>query len=149
MKVTLGILAHVDAGKTTLSERLLYLGGTLRRCGRVDDGDACLDYTAVERTRGITVFSAQAAFRHAGNDYFLLDTPGHGDFSPEMERCLAALDWAVLVVSASGGFDAGTERLWRLLEARNIPTAASSPTSAGTTRARTVRPSAAPRVRAP
>ena len=123
MKVTLGILAHVDAGKTTLSEQLLYRCGVLRRCGRVDDGDACLDFTPVERSRGITVFTAGASFSHGSNDYFLLDTPGHGDFSPEMERCLAAMDWAVLLISAAGGFDAHTERLWRLLEARGIPTA--------------------------
>ena len=100
MNVTLGILAQVDGGKTTLSEQLLYRGGALRSVGRVDDGGACMDFTAVERARGITVFSAQAVFSHGDNRYFLLDTPGHGDFSPEMERCLAALDAAILVIGA-------------------------------------------------
>ena len=90
MNVTLGILAQVDGGKTTLSEQLLYRGGALRSVGRVDDGGACMDFTAVERASGITVFSAQAVFSHGDNRYFLLDKPGHGDFSPEMEQSLAA-----------------------------------------------------------
>ncbi len=121
MNVTLGILAQVDGGKTTLSEQLLYRGGALRSVGRVDDGGACMDFTAVERARGITVFSAQAVFSHGDNRYFLLDTPGHGDFSPEMERCLAALDAAILVIGASLPIPARTERLWQLLERRGIP----------------------------
>lgn len=121
MNVTIGILAHADAGKTTLSEQLLYRGGTLRSCGRVDRGDACLDFAPVERSRGITVYSAQASFAHGENRYFLLDTPGHTDFSPEMERCLDAMDCAVLVVSAGDGVQAQTEKLWRLLEARQVP----------------------------
>ena len=121
MNVTIGILAHVDAGKTTLSEQILYRCGALRSCGRVDHGDACLDFTAVERGRGITVFSAQAGFCHGSNSYFLLDTPGHTDFSPEMERCLAALDYAILVISATAGVQAHTETLWRLLRERKIP----------------------------
>ncbi len=121
MNVTLGILAHVDAGKTTLSEQMLYRCGVLRACGRVDRGDACLDFAPVERRRGITVFSAQAQFRHGENQYFLLDTPGHADFSPEMERCLAAMDLSILVVSAAGGVEVGTERIWRLLQERGLP----------------------------
>lgn len=122
MNVTLGILAQVDGGKTTLSEQLLYRGGALRSMGRVDDGGTCMDFTPVERARGITVFSAQATFCHGQTRYFLLDTPGHGDFSPEMERCLAAMDAAILVIGASGPIPARTERLWQLLAQRKIPT---------------------------
>lgn len=117
----IGVLAHVDAGKTTLSEQLLYLGGTIRHCGRVDHADACLDFTDVERRRGITVFSAQAEFCHGRNRYFLVDTPGHADFSPEMERSLSVLDYAVLVISCVDGIQAHTETLWRLLRERGLP----------------------------
>lgn len=121
MNVTIGILAHVDAGKTTLSEQLLYRCGVTRTLGRVDNKDTVLDYAPVERERGITVFAAQADFFHGGNHYFLLDTPGHNDFQPELERCLAVLDCALLVVSCAGGPLLQTERLWRLLESRGIP----------------------------
>ena len=119
--MTIGVLAHVDAGKTSLSEQLLYLGGALRQPGRVDHQDALLDFDPVERRRGITVFSGQARFSHGGRDYFLLDTPGHADFSGEMERCLAALDCAILVVSAVDGIQAHTETIWHLLCAHDLP----------------------------
>ena len=102
-KICVGILAHVDAGKTTLSEQLLYLGGALRERGRVDHGDAFLDTEPIERERGITVFSGQADFCWGNSVYYLLDTPGHTDFSAEMERVLPALDYAILVVSCAEG----------------------------------------------
>ena len=121
MRKTIGILAHVDAGKTTLSEQLLYLGGALRERGRVDHGDAFLDAEPIERERGITVFSGQADFRWGDSVYYLLDTPGHTDFSAEMERVLPALDFAVLVVSAAEGVQGHTETLWRLLGHYGIP----------------------------
>lgn len=121
MNVTLGILAHVDAGKTTLSEAVLYRCGALRNLGRVDYGDACLDFDPDERQRGITIYSAVAEFTQGDNRYFLVDTPGHADFLPELERCLSVLDYALLVISATDGIQAGTVRLWRLLQQRNIP----------------------------
>lgn len=120
-KICVGILAHVDAGKTTLSEQLLYLGGALRERGRVDHGDAFLDTEPIERERGITVFSGQADFRWGGSVYYLLDTPGHTDFSAEMERVLPALDYAILVVSCAEGVQGHTETLWRLLAHYNVP----------------------------
>jgi len=119
--MTIGVLAHVDAGKTSLSEQLLFRGGALRQPGRVDHQDALLDFDPVERRRGITVFSGQARFSYGERDYFLLDTPGHADFSGEMERCLAALDCAILVVSAVDGVQAHTETIWRLLCEHNLP----------------------------
>ena len=121
--LTLGVLAHVDAGKTTLSEAMLYRCGARRALGRVDHGDALLDYHALERRRGITIFSKQARF-DLGEDLHvtLLDTPGHVDFSAEMERALQPLDLAVLVVSAVDGVQAHTETLWRLLKRYDIPT---------------------------
>ena len=121
--LTLGVLAHVDAGKTTLSEAMLYRCGAIRALGRVDHGDALLDYHALERRRGITIFSKQARF-DLGDDLHvtLLDTPGHVDFSAEMERALQPLDLAVLVVSAVDGVQAHTETLWRLLKRYAIPT---------------------------
>ena len=125
-KITLGILAHVDAGKTTLSEALLYLTGELRKAGRVDHGDAFLDDDPIERNRGITIFSRQARFtiRDAGTadtEVTLIDTPGHVDFAAEMERSLSVLDYALLVVSGSEGVQAHTKTLWRLLKEREIP----------------------------
>ena len=99
MFTTLGILAHVDAGKTTLSEQFLYHSGVLRSPGRVDQKNAFLDYGTIERERGITVFSDQAVFETGGRKFQLVDTPGHVDFSGEMERCLQILDCAVLVIS--------------------------------------------------
>ena len=118
----IGLLAHVDAGKTTLGEALLYRGGKLKHPGRVDHGDSALDSHDLERKRGITIFSAQAPFRWGGVDFTLLDTPGHVDFSGEMERSLAVLDCAVLVISGSDGVQAHTETLWKLLEHYGVPT---------------------------
>lgn len=122
MYKTIGVLAHVDAGKTTLSEQLLYHGGALRTRGRVDHGDAFLDTDPVERARGITVFAGQASFTHGGDVYQLVDTPGHVDFAAGMERTLAILDAAILVVSAPDGVQGHTETIWRRLEALSIPT---------------------------
>jgi small GTP-binding protein len=116
-----GILAHVDAGKTTLSEAILYLTGTIRRLGRVDSRDAFLDNYQVERERGITVFSKQAGFVLGDQQVTLLDTPGHVDFSAEMERTLQVLDYAILVVSGADGVQGHTETLWRLLKRYRIP----------------------------
>ena len=120
--LTLGILAHVDAGKTTLSEALLYRGGALRRLGRVDHADAFLDTDAQERERGITIFSKQAVLPLDDVTFTLLDTPGHVDFSAEMERSLAVLDCAVLVVSGPDGPQGHTLTLWKLLERHGVPT---------------------------
>ena len=114
MRKTIGILAHVDAGKTTLSEAVLYHGKAIRAKGRVDYRDSFLDADAVEKQRGITVFSGQAAFSLGENQYYLVDTPGHADFAGEMERTLGVLDYAVLVVSAADGVRGRTEKnLWR------------------------------------
>ena len=118
----LGILAHVDAGKTTLTEALLYKAGAIRKLGRVDHRDTFLDTDAAERSRGITVYTKQAVFSSGGRPFTLIDTPGHTDFAPEMERCLQALDYAVLVVSAAEGVQAHTETIWHLLERYEIPT---------------------------
>lgn len=120
-RVCIGILAHVDAGKTTLSEALLYRGGVLRKLGRVDHGDAFLDNFALERERGITIFSKQARLALPGVEIQLLDTPGHADFSAETERTLQVLDAAVLVISGTDGVQSHTRTLWRLLERRHVP----------------------------
>lgn len=117
----LGILAHVDAGKTTLSEAVLYLSGQLRKPGRVDNRDAFLDNYELERQRGITIFSKQARFCYGQRRITLLDTPGHVDFSAEMERTLQVLDMAVLVISAADGVQGHTRTLWRLLKRYQIP----------------------------
>lgn len=119
--LSLGLLAHVDAGKTTLSESILYLTGRIRRQGRVDHGDAFLDTYELERSRGITIFSKQAVFSLGGLNVTLLDTPGHVDFSAEMERTLEVLDAAVLVLSGADGVQGHTRTLWRLLAAYRIP----------------------------
>lgn len=119
--ITLGILAHVDAGKTTLSEAILYLTGTIRECGRVDNKDTVLDNNYLERQRGITIFSKQAYFSTESTYYSLLDTPGHIDFSPEMERTLQVLDYVVLVISGTEGVQGHTVTLWKLLKQYNIP----------------------------
>ena len=120
--LVLGILAHVDAGKTTLSEALLYTAGSIRKLGRVDNRDAFLDTYALERARGITIFSKQARFLWQDMPVTLLDTPGHVDFSAEMERALQVLDLAVLVISGSDGVQGHTVTLWRLLSKYRIPT---------------------------
>lgn len=122
MNLTVGILAHVDAGKTTLSEQLLYRSGALRAPGRVDRKNAFLDYSDIERERGITVFSDQAVFQAGGRTFQLIDTPGHVDFSGEMERSLWAMDCAVLVVSCVEGVQSHTETVWRLLRRYRVPT---------------------------
>lgn len=121
-QLVLGILAHVDAGKTTLAESMLYLGGQIRQPGRVDHGDAFLDNFALERERGITIFSKQARMQWRDMALTLLDTPGHVDFSAEMERTLQVLDYAVLVVNGADGVQGHTRTLWRLLERYGIPT---------------------------
>lgn len=121
-KLTIGILAHVDAGKTTLSEAMLYLCGKIRTLGRVDHRNTYLDTNAVERERGITVFSKQARFSTPVCDFILLDTPGHVDFSAEAERTLTLLDYAILVVSAADGVQNHTRTLWQLLEYYHVPT---------------------------
>lgn len=121
-KLVIGILAHVDAGKTTLSEAILFETGIIRNPGRVDKGDAFLDNYELERARGITIFSKQAVFQLGEKEVTLLDTPGHVDFSPEMERTLQVLDYAVLVVSGADGVQGHTETLWRLLGRYGVPT---------------------------
>lgn len=120
-QLTLGILAHVDAGKTTLSEAMLYLSGAIRKAGRVDNRDAFLDTYELERERGITIFSKQAVFAYDDLKITLLDTPGHVDFSAEMERTLQVLDAAVLVISASDGVQGHTVTLWKLLKRYQVP----------------------------
>ena len=121
-KLVVGILAHVDAGKTTLSESLLYLSGKIRKLGRVDHRDTYLDTNPIERERGITVFSKQARFTAAGMDVVLLDTPGHVDFSAEAERTLQVLDYAILVINGTDGVQNHTLTLWQLLKTYRVPT---------------------------
>ncbi len=121
-KLVIGILAHVDAGKTTLAEGILYTCGNIRTIGRVDHGDAFLDNYALERTRGITIFSKQAQIVWEDREITLLDTPGHVDFSAEMERTLQVLDYAILVISGADGVQGHVETLWRLLKRYKIPT---------------------------
>ena len=121
-RLVIGILAHVDAGKTTLSEGLLYTAGEIGRIGRVDHGDAFLDTNEIERERGITIFSKQAMIRLPDAEFTLLDTPGHVDFSAETERTLQVLDYAILVISGAEGVQSHTETLWKLLGHYDIPT---------------------------
>lgn len=121
-QVVVGILAHVDAGKTTLAESMLFNAGRIRQRGRVDDGDSHLDTDAIERERGITIFSSQAVLDHGETHVMLVDAPGHVDFSAEAERTLRALDYAILVVGANDGVQGHTETLWRLLARYDIPT---------------------------
>lgn len=120
-KITIGILAHVDAGKTTLSEALLYKSGTIRKFGRVDHKDAFLDNNNIERERGITVFSKQAQISLPDINITLLDTPGHVDFSAETERVLSVVDYTILVINASEGVQGHTDTIWNLLESYNVP----------------------------
>ena len=124
--LTVGILAHVDAGKTTLSEAILYLTGAIRKLGRVDHKDAFLDSSEIEKSRGITVFSKEARFvlgkdGQSCREITLLDTPGHADFSAEMERTLQVLDYAVLVLSGTDGVQAHTRTLWKLMADCGLP----------------------------
>ncbi len=121
-RLVIGILAHVDAGKTTLSEGLLYTVGAIRKKGRVDHGDAFLDTDAMERQRGITIFAKQAILETEDVSFTLLDTPGHVDFSAEMERSLRVLDYAILVISGADGVQSHTKTLWRMLAHYDIPT---------------------------
>lgn len=121
-RFVVGILAHVDSGKTTLSEAMLYRTGTIRSLGRVDHGDSFLDSHTLERNRGITIFSKQAVLTMEDLELTLLDTPGHVDFSAEMERTLQVLDYAILVISGTDGVQSHTETLWRLLQRYQIPT---------------------------
>ena len=121
-RLTIGMLAHVDSGKTTLSEALLYLSGALRKLGRVDHGNAFLDTDWQERERGITIFSKQARLAWKDCELTLLDTPGHVDFSAEAERAVQVLDYAVLLISGADGVQGHTETLWKLLERHRVPT---------------------------
>ncbi len=120
-KMVIGILAHVDSGKTTLSESMLYVSGKVRRLGRVDHGDAFLDTYELEKSRGITIFSKQAVFELGDKSVTLLDTPGHVDFSAEMERTLQVLDYAILVINGADGVQGHTRTLWSLLQKYQIP----------------------------
>lgn len=120
-KIVVGILAHVDSGKTTLSEAMLYLSGTISKLGRVDSKNSFLDTFSLERSRGITIFSKQALLKYKDTDITLIDTPGHVDFSAETERTLRVLDYAILVISATDGVQSHTQTLWKLLAKYNVP----------------------------
>ena len=122
MKKTIGVLAHVDAGKTTFSEQILYHTKAIRNRGRVDHKNSFLDSHDIEKDRGITVFSDQAVFEIGKSKYYLIDTPGHVDFSCEMERAIGIMDYAIIVISAVEGVQAHTETVWRLLREYNVPT---------------------------
>lgn len=122
MKKTIGILAHVDAGKTTFAEQLLYHTNTIRIRGRVDHKDAFLDSDKIEKERGITIFSGQAVMSYRGSDYYLIDTPGHVDFSPEMERAIQVMDAAIVIISAVEGVEGHTGTVWQLLRKKHVPT---------------------------
>ncbi len=121
-RIAVGILAHVDSGKTTLSEAMLYCTGNIRKLGRVDHKDSFLDNDAIERQRGITIFSKIATMSYNESCFTLLDTPGHVDFSSEMERTLSVIDYAIVVISGTDGIQSHTETLWKLLKSYNIPT---------------------------
>ena len=121
-KATIGVLAHVDAGKTTLMESMLYLSHVIRKRGRVDHGDAFLDYDNQERKRGITIFSSIARIENEELNFTFIDTPGHIDFSGEMERSLSILDYAILVIDGSKGIQPHSETIYKLLEDYHIPT---------------------------
>ena len=121
MRKTIGILAHVDAGKTTFSERVLYLTQAIRKIGRVDHQDAFLDSHALEKQRGITIFSGLAHFDYNDDTYYWLDTPGHVDFSTEMERAVSVMDYAVLIISCAEGVQSHTETVWQLLKEYHVP----------------------------
>jgi ribosomal protection tetracycline resistance protein len=122
MKKTIGMFAHVDAGKTTLAEQLLYHTKTIKQRGRVDHKDTFLDHHDIEKQRGITVFAEQAAFTYNQSEYYLIDTPGHVDFSPEMERAIQVMDYAIVVISAVEGIEGHTETVWNLLQKHHVPT---------------------------
>ena len=120
-KLVIGLMAHVDSGKTTLAESLLFLSGSIRKFGRVDHKDAFLDTHELERSRGITIFSKQAQIKLCDYDITLLDTPGHVDFSAEMERTIQVLDYAVLLISGTDGVQGHTQTLWKLLKRYQVP----------------------------
>ena len=122
MYKTIGVLAHVDAGKTTFSEQLLFHTESIKARGRVDHQDAYLDNHAIERQRGITIFAEQGRFQYKGDTYTLIDTPGHVDFSPEMERAIRVMDYAILIISAVEGIQGHTETVWNLLRQYHVPT---------------------------
>ena len=122
MYKTIGILAHVDAGKTTFSEQLLYHTKSIKQRGRVDHKDAFLDSHTIEKERGITVFADQASISYNGSTYYIIDTPGHVDFSPEMERAIQVMDYAIIIISASDGVEGHTETVWQLLRKYQVPT---------------------------
>ncbi|SHF92208.1 elongation factor G [Ornithinibacillus halophilus] len=122
MKKTIGVLAHVDAGKTTFSEAILYHTKAIRKRGRVDHKDAFLDNHSIEKERGITVFAEQASFAWNDSHYYLIDTPGHVDFSPEMERAIQVMDYAIVILSAVEGVEGHTETVWELLQKHKVPT---------------------------
>lgn len=121
MKKTIGILAHVDSGKTTFCEQLLYYTKSIRTLGRVDHKDSFLDNNEIERERGITVFSEQGVFKYNKSEYYLVDTPGHLDFSCEMERALNVIDYGIIIINAAEGVEGHTKTIWNLLKSRNIP----------------------------
>lgn len=121
MKLTFGILAHVDAGKTTFSEQILYKEHIIRTLGRVDAKNSCMDHDDIEKARGITIFSDMASFSHGDHTYYLIDTPGHMDFSAEMERVLEVMDYAVLIINGTDGIQGHTETIWNLLDHYKIP----------------------------
>jgi len=122
MHKTIGILAHVDAGKTTFSEQLLYHTNSIRQRGRVDHKDAFLDSHDIEKNRGITIFADQGIFTYNKSTYFIIDTPGHVDFSPEMERAIQVMDYAIILISAVDGVEGHTETVWQLLRKHQVPT---------------------------
>jgi ribosomal protection tetracycline resistance protein len=122
VKKTIGIFAHVDAGKTTFSEQLLYHTQSIKTRGRVDHKEAFLDSHKIEKERGITVFSDIGVFKYEDSEYYLIDTPGHIDFSSEMERAMGVLDYAILLISAVEGVQGHTETVWQLLRKNKIPT---------------------------
>lgn len=120
-RICAGLLAHVDAGKTTLSEAMLFACGRIRTLGRVDRADTFLDHDDMERKRGITIYAKSARIEYGNLAVTLLDTPGHVDFSPEMERSLQVMDYAILVISGTAGVQAHTRTLWKLLQAYRVP----------------------------
>ena len=121
MNKTIGVLAHVDAGKTTFCEQVLYHTNSIRKRGRVDSKDAFLDNHYIEKQRGITIFSEQGIFTYNNSKYYLIDTPGHIDFSPEMERAISIMDYAVVIISAVEKIQSHTKTVFRLLNKHKIP----------------------------